>query len=227
MRVATRVTLVALAATLLAAPAAFAQSEDEKILEQGGTTTPPPASDDGDYELSTTYSSIGLQKVAADFENVEDAINLDITMIGFRIPTVPWFGIELNLGFTMAPGQIDPNGGTPGDPGNCVLPDFPPGCTPATEGTAATGSGDFTSTNIGAFAVLRSTGSLFAMGKLGYRYMNTSIEQLQDDRSGTAYGLGVGYRWNKKGSYAEFGYTKWAEKIDALGISISYSYDRR
>lgn len=224
---------VALAAALvLAAAPAAAQSEDESILRQddtpsSGTSMPPP--EEEQEELSTTYSSIGLQKVSADFENVEDAINLDVTLIGFRIPTVQWFGVELNASFTMAPGQIDPDAGTPDDPGTCVPPDsgFPPGCRPSTPGTQATGEGDFATTAIGAFAVLRSPGKFFAMGKYGYRYLNTSIDQLQDDRSGDAYGVGIGYRWNKKGSYAELGYTKFAEKIDGIGFSISYTYDRR
>jgi hypothetical protein len=210
------------AVALLSGVAAAQQSEDEKILDSrsGGTDTPAPRSDD-DEELSTTYSSIGLQKVHADFDNVKDAINLDITMIGFRIPTVPWFGVELNLGFTMAPGQIDrSSSSSPTGCGGLLQPPCPAGST-------ATSSTDFASTNIGAFAVMRSTGKFFAMGKAGYRYMNTSIDELQNDRSGTAWGAGVGYRWNRKGSYAEFGYTKWAEKINALGISISYSYERR
>ena len=226
-------TVLALAAALaLAAGPAAAQSEDESILRQddtptGGTSMPPP--EEEREELSTTYSSIGLQKVTADFANVDDALNIDVTLIGFRIPTVPWFGVELNGSFTMAPGQIDPNAGTPDDPGTCVPPDsgFPPGCTPSTPGTQATAAGDFTSTVIGAYAVLRSPGSFFVVGKYGYRYLNTSIEQLQDDRSGNAYSAGVGYRWNRKGSYAELGYTKVADKIDGIGFTISYSYERR
>lgn len=192
----------------------------------GTDTGAPPVED----ELSTTYSSIGLEKITAkNFDNVKDAINLNFTMIGFRIPPAPWFAIELNLGFTMIPGQIDPNSGTPGNPGTCVPPDsgLPPGCIPSTPGTQATGSGDFSATTAGVFGVLRSTGSVFAMGKYGYRYLSTSIDQLQNDRSGNAWGAGIGYRWNKKGSYAEFGYTHYSSELSALGFSLSYSYDRR
>ena len=205
---------------------AYAQhssGQDEQILQQGsssgsgGTEPAPPMVED--EEMSTTYSTIGLQKVSADFDNVKDAINLDFTMIGFRIPTINWFAIELNLGFTMAPGQIDQSGSS-----GTTCPITDPFCTPSS-GSASSQS-DFTTTTVGAFGVVRSPGSVYAMGKAGYRYMNTSIDQLQNDRSGTAWGAGIGYRWNKKGSFAELGYTKIADKISGIGFSISYSYDR-
>jgi hypothetical protein len=221
-------TVLALAAALaLAAGPAAAQSEDERILRQddrpsGGTSMPPP--EEEREELSTTYSSIGLQKIAADFRNVEDAINLDVTLIGFRVPTVPWFGIELNLGFTMIPGEVTSTSGSGGGGGPfCGLPGFPP-CPPD---TISQSEGDFTATTLGAFAVVRSQGKFFGMGKLGYRYINSNIEQLNQERSGSGWGAGVGYRWNKKGSYAELGYTKYNELLDGIGFSISYSYDRR
>lgn len=206
---------------------AYAQhtsGQDEQILQQGstsgsgGTEPAPPMVED--EEMSTTYSTIGLQKVAADFDNVKDAINLDFTMIGFRIPTINWFAIELNLGFTMAPGQITQSTTSTGTGCGGLLQ---PPCTSNT----ATSQSDFTTTTVGAFGVLRSPGSVYVMGKAGYRYMNTSLDQLQNDRSGTAWGAGIGYRWNKKGSFAELGYTKIADKISGIGFSISYSYDRR
>lgn len=222
-------TVLALAAALaLAAGPAAAQSEDESILRQddtptGGTSMPPP--EEEREELSTTYSSIGLQKVATDFQNVEDAINLDVTMIGFRLPTVPWFGVELNLGFTMIPGEIQTTSSSGGGGGGflCGLPGQPP----CPENTVSSSEGDFTATTLGAFAVVRTQGKFFGMGKLGYRYINSNIEQLNEERSGTGWGAGVGYRWNKKGSYAELGYTRYNELLDGIGFSISYSYDRR
>lgn len=221
-------TVLALAAALtLAAGPAAAQSEDESILRDdtssSGTSMPPP--EEEQEELSTTYSSIGLQKVSADFENVEDAINLDITLIGFRIPTVSWFGVELNLGFTMIPGEIKTTSSSGGGGGGvlCGLPGQPP----CPEGTVSASEGDFTATTLGAFAVVRSPGKFFGMGKLGYRYVNSNIDQLNQERSGSGWGAGVGYRWNKKGSYAELGYTKYNDLLDGIGFSISYSYDRR
>jgi len=208
-------------ALLLAAGPAGAIERDDKTT--GTDTGAPPVED----ELSTTYSSIGLQKISTKFSNVKDAINLDFTMIGFRIPPAPWLAIELNLGFTMIPGQIDQNAATGGNPGTCITPGFPPGCTPPTPGTTATSSSDFSATTAGVFGVLRSPGNWFVMGKAGYRYLNTSIDELSNDRSGSAWGAGIGYRWNKKGSYAELGYTRFSSEIHGIGFSLSYSYDRR
>lgn len=217
-------TVLALAAALaLAAGPAAAQSEDESILRQdstpsSGTTLPPP--EEEREELPTTYSNIGLQRVTTDFDNVDDAVNLDITMIGFRVPTVPWFGIELNLGFTMIPGEVTE--AQPAPQANCGGLLQPPCQTNTTESVD-----DFGVTTVGAFGVLRSQGKFFVMGKYGYRYLNTNLPELQENKSGNAWGTAVGYRWNKKGSFAEFGYTKYSEEIDALGFLLSYTYDRR
>ena len=205
---------------LLAAIPAGAIERDDRTSGSGTDTGAPPVED----ELSTTYSSIGLQKLAFKLPgaDVKDAVNLDITMIGFRIPPAPWFAVELNLGFTMIPGQISSStGGTAGDP-------FP-GCVVTNTCSGASGSNnqaDLSATSAGVFGVLRSTGSVFAMGKLGYRYLTTNIDGFPPDRSGNAWGAGIGYRWNKKGSYAEFGYTHYNADIHAIGFSLSYSYDR-
>jgi hypothetical protein len=227
MRAVMVIVVLAVLAFAGAAAAQSSSSQDEQILKQGtpsgGTEAAPPAVED--EEISSTYSSIGVQQVHAKFDNVKDAINIDMVAFGFRIPTVPWVGVELNLGFTFAPGQIDTSSTTGGGGGGalCGLPGQP-ACPPP--GNTASSSTDFTATDIGASLVLRSPGTFFVVGKYGYRYLNTSLTELQNDRSGSQYAAGVGYRWNKKGSYAEFGYTKIADKIDALGFSLSYSYGR-
>ncbi|MBI3171623.1 MAG: hypothetical protein HYZ32_03410 [Hydrocarboniphaga effusa] len=213
------------ASTQEQAPADEAQSDEEIMetvpVEEGTDSEPPPE----DEELSTTYSSIGLNKISTNFDNVDDAVNLDITLIGFRIPTVPWFGVELNLGFTMIPGQITET--TPGSSGS-VIGCGPLGLDPCpATGSSTTSSGDFGVNTVGAFGVFRSTGTFFAMGKVGYRYLSTNLPELQENRSGSAWGAGVGYRWNKKGSYAELGYLKLSDDVKALGFAVSYSYERR
>ena len=154
--------------------------------------------------------------------DVKDAVNLDFTLIGFRVPPAPWFAIELNLGFTMIPGQIKQSGSS-----STTCPIFPPDPFCNATGGSAGSEADIGVQTIGAFAVLRSPGSVFAMGKLGYRYTSTNIDGFPKERTGNAYGAGIGYRWNKKGSYAEFGYTHYSDEITGLGFSLSYSYDRR
>lgn len=219
----------------LVAGAAGAQQsqQDRDIMNQGSSSSSSNSSstsggtDTGappvESELSTTYSSIGLQKmhVKASGVDVKDPVNLDFTMIGFRIPPAPWFAVELNLGFTMIPGQV--NSSSSGSPGTCT---DPLGIFCGSSSGGSNGQNDLSLTTAGVFAVFRSTGSWFGMGKVGYRYINSSIDGFPENRSGNAYGAGVGYRWNKKGSYAEIGYTHYSSEISAIGFSVSYSYDR-
>ena len=66
------------------------------------------------------------------------------------------------------------------------------------------------------------------MGKTGYRYVTTSLDQLNDERSGSSYALGAGYRWNpRKNNGAEFYYHKLTDELDDYGFSISYGFGGR
>ncbi|HUS24199.1 MAG TPA: outer membrane beta-barrel protein [Candidatus Binatia bacterium] len=211
----------------LSAGAASAQSstagDENRILESGsqeGTTAAPPAEEE---EMSTTYSGIGLSRISTSFSNVDPAINLDVAM-GFRVPTVQWIGVELNLGFSMIPGQVTETNSTTGT--TCTpLEELLGNCTP-TSGATTSSQDDFQALNLGAYAVLRSPGRFYGMGKLGYRYLNTSLPELSDDRSGTAWGIGFGYRWNKRGSYAELHYTRLSADLSAIGFELAYGFDR-
>lgn len=228
--------LAALLALLLAGAAsaqdsAASDGQDEKILEEHADTreTPPPADIGADDELPPIYSAIGLQKVSTGFSNVDDAINLDATLVGFRIPTIPWFGIELNVSGTVIPGQISQTS-TSGGGTTCTLPEQILGtCTPGGGTVTSTSTEDFAIMSYGVYAALRSPGTFFVMGKLGYRYVQTSIddavEEYHDNRSGNAWAIGAGYRWRPE-AYGEITYTKLTDDIDAIGFSISYSYDR-
>jgi hypothetical protein len=79
------------------------------------------------------------------------------------------------------------------------------------------------------FAVLRSQGQFYAVGKLGYRFINSSIEEIQegDDKSGTAYAGGGGYRWGKSLSGVELMYTKYSDQIDYIGFNVAYGFGGR
>lgn len=213
---------VLLPAAVQAQDTPAAEGEDEELLEQHADTTetPPPAEDEPE-ELPAIYSAVGLQKIGTDFENVDDAVNLDVTLVGFRIPTVSWFAVELNLSGTVIPGQVRESSTT--GPSECPLLD--PFCTP-TPGSSTTSETDFALTTAGVFAVLRSPGKFYGVGKVGYRYLSTTLPEYEDDRSGNALSLGAGYRWKDDGTYAELGYTRIADGIDAIGFSVSYSYDR-
>jgi hypothetical protein len=221
----------------LGAGAAMAQ-DDQSILEEsnrppeGGTTNAPPPEE----ESSVTYSGIGLSRVQTEFENLEDAVNLDLA-IGMRVPAVRWIGAEINLSFTIVPGE---NTGAPpgvaGAEGTCFIdnPPTPPGCTPEGQGAAATGTytrsqNDLQMNNVGVFVVLRSPTKFYALGKYGYRYINSSIEEIQqgDDKSGTAYAVGGGWRWGEGLSGVEIAYTKYSDQIDYWGFNIAYGFGQR
>ena len=80
----------------------------------------------------------------------------------------------------------------------------------------------------GLYAVYRSPGKFYGMGKVGYRYAGTNIQELQADRSGSAYAGGVGYRWNpKKSNGVELYYNKFTSQITYYGLNIAYGFGRR
>lgn len=163
-----------------------------------------------------TYSSIGLSRISTSFDNVKEAIALDAAM-GFRLPNVQWFGVELNLGFTIIPGEVERATNSTGASCGGLL-------QPPCETNQTVTQDDFNAFNLGVFAVLRSPGKVFGMGKIGYRYINTSLPELDEERSGTAWGAGFGYRYNDRGGYAELQYTKISDDLDAIGFSLGYGF---
>ena len=195
----------------------------DTIPVDGGDESPPEDDDD-----AVSYSGIGLTRVSTDFDNLKEAINLG-GVIGIRVPTVNWIAAEINIDVTMIPGE---NTGPrdPGTPNVCPPPPTPqpPGCqgTPAQQGTFTQSRNDLQMQNVGVFLVARSPGKYYATGKYGYRFINISIEEIQDggDQSGSAYGAGVGYRWGKSLSGVELLYTKYSEQLDYLGFNIAYGF---
>lgn len=176
--------------------------------------------DDRDRDLrDITYSAIGLSRMSVDFENVEEAVTLDATM-GFRPPSVQWFGVELNLGFTVIPGEVTRATNSTGQQCGGLL-------MPPCDTTQTTAQEDFNAFNLGVFAVVRSPGTLFAMGKVGYRYLNTSLPELDDERSGSAWGAGFGYRYNDRGGFAELQYLRLSPEIDTIGFALGYGFGSR
>jgi hypothetical protein len=194
----------------------------------------PAAQDFDENEDSPTYSGASIVRASTEFENLKDAVNLNF-VIGFRIPTLRWLAVELDLGSTIIPGEntgqatctesgggggggLLPIGGGGGD-GGVVCED----------GSRFTRSrNDLQMNSAAIYATARSTGQFFVSGKLGYSFVNSSIEELEENQSGTAYAGGVGYRWNPKSlSGVEFNYTKVNDEIDFLGLQFNYGFGRR
>jgi hypothetical protein len=196
-----------------AAPAAWAQSEDEKILEQGAPEEKKQSRadddmDDEDLDEQVFYSGMGVGRVGTDYVNLGEAINLE-GVIGFRIPTAPWFGLEIDIGQTIIPGENRPE--VQSGCGGVLQPPCP----------GATGdSDDLAMQALGLSLALKSTGRFYVTGKYGYRYLMTSIEELNEKRSGTGFGIGVGYRWGRGQSGVELGYRQLGEDVDAIGLTF-------
>lgn len=224
---------------LLSAPAVLAQDETVETIpvasEKPAEGDEPVRGSSAD-EDNVTYSGFGLTRVSTDFDNLEDAVNLDGTL-GVRVPNFDWVAAELNLSFTVIPGENSNEGGLigggGGSEGNCVVdnPPTPPGCTPATPGSEPQTTGDlddFQMQGIGAYVVLKNPGRFYGMAKIGYAYQVTTIEELDDrGRNGTAYMLGAGYRYGKTLGGVELVYQRLLNDVDGIGLNITYGFGGR
>ena len=189
-----------------------------------------------DERTASLYTGLGLSRVETVFSNVSPAWNLDVTA-GMFVPKLTWLSGELDLSFTVNPGnnkgmEVVSSGGTP-----CTLPPTildpdgtPNGCdagavfTPR-PGTTAT-QNELQMTNIGAFAVLRTPGPVYALAKYGYRYINASLPEIQDgdDQQGTAWTAGAGYRFGRALSQIEFAYTDYSSQLEYWGLNFAYGF---
>lgn len=235
--------LFAVLALLAFAAPASAQSEDEQILQQDpaakdAESQDEPADsgkqhpkdeelDDEDLDEQVFYSGLGIDRVSTDFANLGEATNLQ-AVLGFRIPTVKWFGLEIDLGQTLIPGDYrDPDPGSLGTPTGCgpLGTDPCPG-TPAEEGAFDPEGDEFQMQALGLSLALKSTGRFYVMGRYGYRYLATSNEALNEDRSSKGFGAGLGYRWGRGLSGVELTYKELAEHVESIGLTF-YVRSRR
>lgn len=225
-----------LAGVGLLVPVAYAQTEDEKILEQSAETPARSQSkaddemDDEDLDAQVFYSGMGVERVSTDFSNLGEATNLAV-VIGFRIPTAPWFGLEIDIGQTLIPGEYrEPDPGSPGTPdvgcpGITCVPGTPP--TPPEDGARDADQREFAMQALGLSLALKSPGRFYVTGKYGYRYIATSNDTINENRSGKGFGVGVGYRWGKGLSGVELGYKQLAEDVDSIGLTFFIRTARR
>ena len=209
---------------LLAGPA-WAQSqspsEDEQLLEpektSGKQSRGDDELDDEDLDEQVFYSGFGINRATADFSNLDSAINIEGVM-GFRIPTVPWFGIEIDIAQTLIPGENTPDVQPSQGCGGLLEPPCP----------GATGDPDeFAMQALGLSAAFKSSGRFYVTGKYGYQYVVTSIRELDDQRSGNSFAFGVGYRWGRGHSGVELGYKQLSDDIDSIGLVFFVRAPRR
>lgn len=188
----------------------------------------PEAQEFDENEDSVTYSATGVTLVQVNLDSsnnsqrliAEDAVNLSV-VLGFRVPAVRSLSLEIELSTTLIPGQVKveqcqttTGGGLLGSP---------PSTTCSTSD-----AGDFGGNSGALYGVYRSQGKFYGVGKFGYRTSNYNIPELRDERSGTAYAGGLGYRWNpKRQAGVEITYAKFSKNIDYINFNITYGFNRQ
>ena len=224
--------LPVVAALVLWLPAAHAQTEDEEILEESTETTQPEPRrqskrdedlDDEDLDAQVFYSGMGIERVSTDYDNLGEATNL-AAILGFRVPTFPWVGIEIDIGQTIIPGEYrEPDPGSPGTPdvgcpGITCVPGEP--ATPAEDGARDGDQQEFAMQALGIGLAFKSRGKFYVTGKYAYRYIATSNDTINEDRSSNGIAAGVGYRWGRGLSGVELGYKELAKNVDSIGLTF-------
>lgn len=217
-RAALLVTLWALA--LPAGVGATESREVDDVIQTEGSTR--------EERRAVTYTGLGLSRVSTAFDNLEDAVNLDLGL-GARLPWLGWLSAEADLSFTVVPGENrgpQPCTTTGATPPSLLDPDGDPGSTDCAPGAFSRSQNDLQMTNVGAFLVMRTPGRLYLTGRGGYRFINASIDEIQDggDRRGAAYAGGLGWRWGEGLSGIELAYTRYSSQLDYLGLNVAYGF---
>ena len=227
MRIPSPLIAALVAALGLAAGTAQAQagSEDEAILQP--KPVEPAADDRGDrdddedldddeLDDQVFYSGVGISRVETDFSNLGEATNLDV-VLGFRVPTLPWFGLEVDIGQTLIPGENSPEVSQSQNCGGLLEPPCP----------GATGDPDELQMQaLGLSAAFKTRGRFYLTARYGYRYLATSIDELNENRSSNGFGFGLGYRWGRGLSGVELAYKELGENVESIGLTF-YVRSRR
>ncbi len=193
------------------------------------------AQDDDDTKRSDdpTYSAIRITAVETDFDNIDRAVNLGFTL-GINIPGLSFLAAEIDLSGTLIPGDnsgpapVSGGGGDGGGDGGGGL--FDPilgggddggGGSSGSSRNLSQDEDDLQTQSVGLFAVARSPGRFFGEARLGYRFLQTTISDLDEDDTGSAWGLGIGYRYGRDGKVA-LTYTEYGSDVQYISLAISY-----
>lgn len=208
----------------------FAVSSTAMSVDDGTKEAPPVDSGSG----SVTYSTGGFGKISADNLRIdsdselvfEDAITL-VGTIGFRVPTLPSFGLELEFATAVIPGQITFRdcSTTAGGGGGGLLGGGGGG---STTNCSQDDAGDFGVNSITLYGTYRSPGQFYGMGKFGYGYAASNVDGLPEERNGTSWGLGIGYRWNlKRNNGVELVYADVNDVFTSQSLNFIYGFGGR
>jgi hypothetical protein len=186
-----------------------------------------------------TYTSFYFTQAEADYANLDSAINIG-GGFGFRFPDFDIVSVGLELSSTIiggensgAAGGLLGGGGNGGDDGGSILDPILGGGGDDDDnedgGSAPRGTrtGDELRVNtFGLFLGLETprqwSSRFFGTARVGYAYIDSTIpEMVEDGRSQTAFGFGLGYRYGDTGRI-ELRYTRMSEDLDY--ISLGYSF---
>ena len=162
-----------------------------------GAATPPvkKAPAVSDPAEEMTYAGIGFARVSAGTDHVKDATDLT-GVIGVHPKGLNWAAVELELGTTVVSGDVSTN------------PDR-----------------HFSLQHGAVFGVLRSPGVVYGMGRIGYQYINTGLEELNGRHNGSAWSLGAGWRFRPKSAAgAELLYTHVSNDVHYWGLRLNYGF---
>ncbi len=202
-------------------------------LTLAGMVSPGWAADDDEEKSNPndpTYTAIRISAVESEFKNLDRAVNLGFT-IGIRIPPLrKYLAAEIDLSSTLIPGENSGAagglGGGGGDGGGGVL-DPIIGGGGDDNGSSGSGGGkrtrdsdDLRLNSVGVFLTGRSPGKFFGMARVGYRFVQSTIIELEEDDTGSAWGLGFGYRYAEESS-VELAYTRYGD-LSFMSLVVNY-----
>ena len=229
-------------AFLLAAQGAVAQgpadkpeSASDEVQREDVVDTIPVNVDDeeeavpagtGPQEERTAslFATLGLSHVASNFENLDTAINMDVS-VGAALPWpfLDWLGGELDLSFTVVPGKYGGAQRCETTPPTVLDPD---GTTTCEAGVFTQSQNELQMTNLALFGVIRSPGRFYGLGKYGVRAIASSIPEIQEqDRHGVAWALGGGFRFGYgRLSGIELLYSDYSEHLEYLMLGLTHGF---
>ncbi len=181
-----------------------------------------------------TYSGMRLTSVTTDYENLDNAVNLGYTL-GIAIPPLGnMLAAEIDLSTTLIPGEN--SGGTGlaggggdggGQDGGLIGPGLGGGDgdggggDSSSSGQRTRGNEDLRTNSVGIFLSGRTPGQLFGLARAGYRFMQSTVDELNEERSGAAFTLGGGYRYAEDGT-VELSYTRYSDEVDYLSLAVNF-----
>lgn len=171
---------------------------------------------------AATYTGVGASRLSADFDNLDDAIDLDGVGGYYLTPALGWgrLSAELNLAATVSPGENKGPPRTTTTPGGVIGGG---GATTTQQGRFTRSDSDLQAFIFSLQGVYRTPGRVYGVGTLGYSLINSSIEEIEAaGRSSLSFGGGIGFRFGENTAAAELLFTRVNEELQTIGLRFVY-----